>query len=145
MSRKRALSRNRPSPSWSNSKNGCAHLSMVDVLQDIAGQVQKDLALEMQRVPLSQLKRQAREMPFAIPFEKSIRREGEISVIAELKQASPSAGVIRLEPRLEERVDGYVQGGAHALSILTERHYFHGSPEILQMARRRVKLPILRK
>jgi indole-3-glycerol phosphate synthase len=68
-----------------------------------------------------------------------------LAVIAELKQASPSAGVIRMEEDLIGRIQAYARGGASALSILTEEHYFRGSPRILELARAQSPLPLLRK
>ena len=59
-----------------------------------------------------------------------------MALIAELKQASPSAGVIRKENDIPGRIKAYTLGGAAALSILTEEDYFHGSPQLLEEARR---------
>ena len=118
---------------------------MPDILREIAARIQEDLKGEKRNVDLTLLKKQMKDQAPAVPFAAALRKPGEISVIAELKQASPSAGVIRKESDLEGRIEGYVKGGARALSILTERHYFHGSPDILKMARKRTALPILRK
>ena len=68
-----------------------------------------------------------------------------MALIAELKQASPSAGIIRKEQDIPGRIRAYTKGGAAALSILTEEHYFHGSPQLLEEARTLTHLPLLRK
>jgi indole-3-glycerol phosphate synthase len=78
-------------------------------------------------------------------FASALRKPDGLSIIAELKQASPSAGVIRQESNLAGRIQGYTKGGASALSILTEEYYFHGSPYVLELARKETDLPILRK
>src|SRR5260370_41375950 len=76
-------------------------------------------------------------------FSQAIRSPEGVAVIAEVKQASPSAGVIRFEDNLAQRIQDYVGGGAAALSILTEEEYFHGSPHLLEFARAQTDLPLL--
>ncbi len=118
---------------------------MADILLEIAGKIEKDLQVEKRQIDISVLKQQIKTMPAVVPFARSIKQPNQVSVIAELKQASPSAGVIRQETDIVGRVEGYTKGGARALSILTEKHYFHGSPDILKMAKARTHLPVLRK
>ncbi|MDQ6744469.1 MAG: indole-3-glycerol phosphate synthase TrpC, partial [Actinomycetota bacterium] len=77
-------------------------------------------------------------------FLEALRRPG-LSLIAEHKRRSPSAGAIREDAALEEVVGAYERAGACALSILTEPHSFGGSLEDLRRARERTSLPILRK
>jgi indole-3-glycerol phosphate synthase len=79
-----------------------------------------------------------------LPFEDALRRTG-LSLIAEHKRRSPSAGVIRADATLEEVVGAYERGGAAALSVLTEEANFGGSPDDLRRARATSGLPILRK
>jgi indole-3-glycerol phosphate synthase len=78
------------------------------------------------------------------PFDGALARPG-LSVIAEIKRHSPSRGVLKsdLDPGAQGRL--YEQGGAAAISVLTERDHFNGSPEDLQLVRRAVDLPVLRK
>jgi indole-3-glycerol phosphate synthase len=80
----------------------------------------------------------------ALPFEDALRRPG-LSLIAEHKRRSPSAGVIRADVTLEDVVRAYERGGAAALSVLTEEANFGGSPDDLRRARSMSGLPILRK
>ncbi|MGH2896219.1 MAG: indole-3-glycerol phosphate synthase TrpC, partial [Solirubrobacteraceae bacterium] len=77
-------------------------------------------------------------------FAAALRAPG-ISVIAEHKRSSPSAGVIRDDLALEDVVSAYERGGAAALSVLTEEHSFSGSLDDLAAARTAAALPILRK
>ena len=78
------------------------------------------------------------------PFAQALSRPG-LSIIAEHKRRSPSAGVIREDLALEDVVGAYERGGARALSVLTERDSFGGELEDLARARAAAGLPILRK
>ncbi len=79
------------------------------------------------------------------PFIKALRRPERLSIIAEIKKASPSKGVIR--PDFDPRgiALAYSEGGAAALSVLTDEHFFLGSRNCLETARSAVALPVLRK
>lgn len=77
---------------------------------------------------------------------KALRRENkEIKIIAEVKKASPSKGVIRQDFDPLEIALSYSKNGAAAISVLTEPHFFQGSIEFLSLIRRYTKLPLLRK
>jgi indole-3-glycerol phosphate synthase len=79
------------------------------------------------------------------PFRAGLQRNGEIAVIAEVKKASPSAGIIAADFNPLSQAREYARGGAHALSILTDEKYFHGSLAYLRQVREQVELPLLRK
>jgi indole-3-glycerol phosphate synthase len=118
---------------------------VTNFLDEIAARTHKRVQIDKQRTSLDQLKKLIKKKPAPKKFRESIHQPGRITLIAELKQASPSAGVIRKEDDIPGRIRAYTEGGASALSILTEEEYFHGSPQILEEARETTKLPLLRK
>ena len=79
------------------------------------------------------------------PFRSALQRGNEIAVIAEVKKASPSAGVIAEDFHPLSQAREYARGGAHALSVLTDEKYFQGHLTFLKQIREQVDLPILRK
>ena len=78
-------------------------------------------------------------------FASSLRRPGSVNVIAEIKRASPSKGVIRGDIDVAAVARGYAAGGAAAISVLTEPKHFHGSVSDLVTTARTVEVPVLRK
>lgn len=96
------------------------------------------------RVPLRELERAAQARTEYRDFSAALRREG-FNIIAELKAASPSAGVLRVDYQPSAIARGYEAAGAAALSVLTEEDYFKGSLDHLREARQASELPILRK
>ena len=103
---------------------------------------------ELQRrrtlVPLAKLEAALADRPDPRPFQEALARPG-ISVIAEHKRRSPSAGLLREGTSVEDVVAAYERGGATALSILTEPFHFEGSLDDLRAARAATHLPVLRK
>ena len=96
------------------------------------------------RVPIETLEREAESRHEFRNFAGAISGQG-IHVIAELKQASPSRGILRKDYRCREIAQAYEAGGAAALSVLTEEQFFRGSLTDLIDARDAVGLPVLRK
>lgn len=96
------------------------------------------------RRSLAVIKREAEERTDFRNFEAALRTNG-MSIIAEMKKASPSAGVLRREYRCRDIARAYQSAGAAALSVLTEENNFQGSLSDLSEARAAVRLPVLRK
>lgn len=86
-----------------------------------------------------------KKAPRVRSFKAAIKREGKISIIGEIKQASPSRGLLRKDFSLEDLAKKMKKGGAKALSILTEEDFFLGKGVYIEKVRKEVDLPILRK
>jgi indole-3-glycerol phosphate synthase len=117
----------------------------VNALEPIIASTREEVARRRDRVPDAELERDAALRGSDLrPFAEALARPG-LSLIAEHKRRSPSAGVIREDLGLEEVVGSYELGGAAALSILTEGPSFGGSLDDLRAARAASALPILEK
>ena len=116
----------------------------MSVLDRIVSSTLEDVERRRSSVPLAQLESQVAERPEGRPFTEALLRPG-ISLIAEHKRRSPSAGEIRSGATVNEIVRAYERGGATALSVLTEGPHFGGSLDDLREARAGSVLPILRK
>jgi indole-3-glycerol phosphate synthase len=121
----------------------------ASVLERIVATTRADVERRKAEIPLAQLERavaqlEAARAPRDGHFRAALQREG-LSVIAEHKRRSPSAGVLREGADVVEIVRAYERGGAAALSILTEERNFDGSLDDLRAARAATTLPLLRK
>jgi indole-3-glycerol phosphate synthase len=117
----------------------------VNALERIVAATREEVARRKHAVPEAELQRAAAERSGDLrAFGEALARPG-LSLIAEHKRRSPSAGPIRESLTLEDVVLGYERGGAAALSILTEGPSFGGSLDDLRAARAASRLPILRK
>jgi indole-3-glycerol phosphate synthase len=117
---------------------------MNNVLERIVEDTRDEVSRRREAMPLARLEAQIEGRPEGRPFSEALLRPG-ISVIAEHKRRSPSAGVIRAGATVPEIVLSYERGGAAALSILTEPFHFDGSLDDLRAARAASELPVLRK
>jgi indole-3-glycerol phosphate synthase len=120
---------------------------LANRLDPIVAAARAEVERRQAEVPLSELERAAAHRTAAgdaRSFHAAIARPG-LSLIAEHKRRSPSAGAIREDLALEDVVGAYERGGAAALSILTEGPNFGGSLDDLRAARRASRLPLLRK
>jgi len=115
----------------------------VSVLDRIVETTREDLRRRKREVPVAELEARLHARDER-PFQEALIRPG-VSVIAEHKRRSPSAGAIRLDGAVADIVGAYERGGAAALSVLTEGPNFGGSLEDLAAAREASVLPILRK
>ncbi len=118
---------------------------MSSILQQIVANRRREIAQAKQQRPSSQLERELDAAPPVRDFRQALRQASPIALIAEIKKASPSKGVIRADFRPKEIAAGYAAGGAAAISVLTDQAYFQGSLEILTQVRHEVDLPVLRK
>jgi indole-3-glycerol phosphate synthase len=119
----------------------------MGVLDEIVSHKRAEVAERRSARPASALESECRHLPPSRAFEAALSpRAGErVRLIAEVKRASPSRGVLAasLDPAAQARA--YAEAGAAALSVLTDREYFHGSVEDLVAVRAAVSSPVLRK
>jgi len=121
---------------------------MADILQRILATKRDEVAAARARVPLAAMQARAREAAEVRDFIVALRAKlaaGKPAVIAEVKKASPSKGVLRADFDPAAIGRSYAQHGAACLSVLTDVRYFQGAPEYLQQARAASGLPVLRK
>ena len=116
----------------------------MSVLERILDDTREEVERRRREVPLANLESAVAARGDERPFAEALARPG-LSIIAEHKRRSPSAGAIREGASVADIVCAYERGGAAALSILTEPHHFGGSLDDLHQARATTRLPILRK
>ena len=116
------------------------------ILDRIVDRKAMRLAEAMAQIPPEALMAQAEHTPQAARrFAECLKREGSINIIAEIKQRSPSKGVIRADFDPPAIARGYERAGAAAISVLCEEDYFGGSLDHLRAARAQTQTPLLRK
>jgi indole-3-glycerol phosphate synthase len=121
---------------------------MTDILERILRRKGEELAERSARLPLAELAARVADLPDTRGFVAAIEArvaEGASAVIAEIKKASPSKGLIRADFDPAAIARSYEAGGATCLSVLTDRDFFQGSEDYLVQARDACALPILRK
>jgi indole-3-glycerol phosphate synthase len=121
---------------------------MSDILEQIVAVKRDEIAAAKRRLDLASLRRQAEGRNDVRDFVGSLRRHiaaGRAGVIAEIKKASPSKGVLREHFAPAEIAASYERHGAAALSVLTDAQFFQGANAYLEQARTACALPVLRK
>jgi len=121
---------------------------MSDILNKIIATKVIEVAAAKAQKPLATIQAEAATAVAVRDFAGSIRSKianNRPAVIAEIKKASPSKGIIREDFMPADIARSYEQGGAACLSVLTDTEYFQGSPEYLKQARAACSLPVLRK
>ncbi len=125
---------------------------MSDILKKIVATKREEVATALQSKPLAQMRADAESRVLTRDFVGALRRKiaaGQPAVIAEVKKASPSKGVLRADFVPADIAQSYAQGdgslSAACLSVLTDRQYFQGGVDDLKQARASCDLPVLRK
>jgi indole-3-glycerol phosphate synthase len=121
---------------------------MSDILNKILAVKAQEVATAIASKPLAMMRAEAEQAAPACDFVGAIRAKiaaGQAAVIAEIKKASPSKGVLRADFKPAEIATSYEQHGAACLSVLTDEQFFQGSAEYLKQARAACTLPVLRK
>src|SRR5262249_11011773 len=122
--------------------------SMSDILQRILARKAEEVRARSAQINLDSVRARALDAAATRGFVTALRAKidaGHAAVIAEVKKASPSQGVIRADFRPAEIARSYAAGGAACLSVLTDTDFFYGADAYLQEARRACALPVLRK
>ncbi len=125
---------------------------MSDILKKIVDVKFEEVAAAKRRMPLADMRRDAESRVLTRDFVGALRAKitaGQAAVIAEIKKASPSKGVIRADFIPADIAQSYAEGdgkvSAACLSVLTDRQFFQGQPDYLKQARASCQLPVLRK
>ena len=125
----------------------------MSILEEILRRTRADMLDRRARVPLEELRARCRDLSPTRDFRGALRREsgevgrrrGAVRVIAEIKKASPSRGVIRPDFEPVAIARAYAEAGAAAISVLTDAPFFQGSLADLAAVRQAVEAPLLRK
>ncbi len=119
----------------------------MNKLDEIIAHKRKEVEELKRTKPLAELQRTLDSLPSVRDFAAAVADHGfdDISCIAEIKKASPSRGVITTSFVPEKIARDYVRGGARAISVLTDKTFFQGSPEFIGIVKRQARIPILRK
>lgn len=120
----------------------------ADILKTILERKAEEISERSRRVPIREMSRRAAAQAPVRGFRQALTRRiraGEVAVIAEIKRASPSKGLLRPDFRPAEIARSYQAGGAAALSVLTDVYFFRGEDAHLFQAKAACELPVLRK
>jgi indole-3-glycerol phosphate synthase len=122
--------------------------TMSDILDKIVAVKREEVAAAVRQKPLAVVRADAESRVLTRDFEGALRAKitaGQAAVIAEIKKASPSKGVLRAEFIPADIAQSYAEYGAACLSVLTDKQFFQGSVDYLKQARASCDLPVLRK
>lgn len=120
-------------------------MAKSSILKDIIAKKKEKILLAKQILSEEELKNNIQALPVARPFIEAINKPRVISLIAEIKKASASQGVIREDFNFKDIALAYQDAGAQAISVLTEEDYFLGNIAYINEIKKIVNLPVLRK
>ncbi len=121
---------------------------MANILDQIVDVKREEITASQKRISLAAMRADAESRVLTRDFEGALRRRiaaGHSAVIAEIKKASPSKGVLRADFIPADIAQSYAEAGAACLSVLTDRQFFQGQTDYLKQARASCDLPVLRK
>ncbi|PHM18811.1 MAG: indole-3-glycerol-phosphate synthase [Curvibacter sp. PD_MW3] len=121
---------------------------MSDILNQIVEVKRQEIAAALKKKSLAAMRADAESRVLTRDFVGVMRAKiaaGQAAVIAEIKKASPSKGVLRADFEPADIAQSYAENGAACLSVLTDRQFFQGQPDYLKQARASCELPVLRK
>jgi len=121
---------------------------MSDILNQIVAVKRQEIAAALKKRSLAAMRADAESRVLTRDFVGALRAKigaGRAGVIAEIKKASPSKGVLRADFEPADIAQSYAEHGAACLSVLTDRQFFQGQPDYLKQARASCELPVLRK
>lgn len=117
----------------------------IDILKQIVAKKKERILLSKQQLSQEDLMAKLAGLPATRPFKEAMSKPKQISLIAEIKQASPSGGIIRQNFNLEEIARSYQEAKVQAVSVLTEEDFFSGNLAYLNQVKNIFNGPILRK
>lgn len=117
----------------------------MDILKKIITNKLLEIKQARREVPLEELKERIKSLPKPRDFKKAISKKNKLCIIAEIKKASPSAGIIRKDFNPVRLAQSLERAGADALSVLTDKKFFKGNLAYINRIKAKVKLPLLRK
>ena len=119
--------------------------SLADVLNKIVERKRQEIAEAKRLRPLDKLRREVESAPAVRDFVGALKAMHPMGLIAEVKKASPSAGLIRADFDPVAIAKAYAESGAACISVLTDEHFFQGHLDFLVSIRGEVGIPLLRK
>jgi len=120
-------------------------MAKADILKQIVAKKKERIILAKQQLSQEDLIAKLDGLPATRPFKEVISKPKQIALIAEIKQASPSGGIIRQDFNLEQIAGSYQEAGVQAISVLTEEDFFNGNLDYLNRVKNIFSGPILRK
>ncbi|MBL7069151.1 MAG: indole-3-glycerol phosphate synthase TrpC [Candidatus Omnitrophica bacterium] len=115
------------------------------ILTKIVEEKKKEVEIAKEKLSLEKMQKQLMVLPSSRGFKQAITKSHEVSLIAEIKKASPSSGLLRRDFEPVKIAQVYRAYGARALSVLTDEKFFQGKLSYIDIIRKEVYLPILRK